>query len=90
MLSGCIHGFWLVVLEGHGGEADRIGGHTAEMKALVSSLDFGRYTPRTYVYCYGDEMSVRMISELEASSDPSVCCSLVGRSLVSDIRSISY
>jgi beta-1,4-N-acetylglucosaminyltransferase len=54
------------------GEADEIGGHTAEMKALVSSLDFERYTPRTYVYCHGDEMSLRIISELEHSSDPSV------------------
>ena len=82
MLSRCIHGFWLVVLERHDGEADGIGGHTAEMKALVSSLDFERYTPRTYVYCHGDEMSVRIISELEASSDPSVCCSLVGESRI--------
>ena len=90
MLFGCIHGFWLVVLECHNGEADKIGGHTAEMKALVSSLDFQRYTPRTYVYCYGDEMSVRIISELESSSSPSVRCSLVRRSLVPDIRSISY
>jgi beta-1,4-N-acetylglucosaminyltransferase len=59
------------------GKADELGGHTAEMKALVSSLDFERYTPRTYVYCHGDEMSLRVISELENSSDPSVCRFLV-------------
>jgi len=90
VLARCIYGFWLVALEVCKGGADKIGGHTAEMKALVSSLDFERYTPRTYVYCYGDEMSSRIISELEASSDPSVCCSLVGRSLVSNIRTIRY
>jgi beta-1,4-N-acetylglucosaminyltransferase len=55
------------------GEANEIGGHTAEMKALISSLDFERYTPRTYVYCHGDEMSLRIVSELENASDPSVC-----------------
>jgi beta-1,4-N-acetylglucosaminyltransferase len=49
------------------------GGHTAEMKSLVSSLNFERYTPRTYVYCHGDEMSVRVITELENSSEHSVC-----------------
>lgn len=48
--------------------ADSIGGHTAEMKALISSLDFNRYTPRTYVYCHGDEISLRIVSELETSS----------------------
>jgi beta-1,4-N-acetylglucosaminyltransferase len=42
------------------------GGHTAEMKTLVSSLDFARYTPRTYVACHGDEMSLRAIAGLEA------------------------
>lgn len=47
--------------------ADSIGGHTAEMKALISSLDFNRYTPRTYVYCHGDEISLRIVSELETS-----------------------
>jgi hypothetical protein len=53
-------------------ETDDVGGHTAEMKFLVSSLDFERYTPRTYVYCHGDEMSLRTITELESTSNQSV------------------
>jgi len=71
-------------------ETDKIGGHTAEMKALISSLDFERYTPRIYVYCHGDEMSLRIISELESSSDSSVCRVLVRSILVTDIRTTSY
>lgn len=42
-----------------------IGGHTAEMRTLLSTLDFERYTPRTYIYCYGDTMSLSTISSLE-------------------------
>ena len=90
MLFRCIHGFWLVPLEGLQGEANGIGGHTAEMKALISSLNFERYTPRTYVYCHGDEMSLRIISELESSSDSSVCRVFVRSILVTDIRTTSY
>lgn len=44
-----------------------IGGHTAEMKALMTTLDFNRYTPRTYVCCHGDEMSLRTITDIEAT-----------------------
>jgi beta-1,4-N-acetylglucosaminyltransferase len=71
-------------------KADEIGGHTAEMKALVSSLDFQRYTPRTYVHCHGDEMSLRIITELESSSSPSVRRFDGPRIYLSDIRTISY
>lgn len=44
------------------------GGHTAEMKALLSTLDFKRYTPRAYVYCHGDLMSTRVIDEVETAA----------------------
>ncbi|RXK39471.1 hypothetical protein M231_03304 [Tremella mesenterica] len=43
------------------------GGHTAEMVALLSTIDLERYTPRVYVYCWGDEMSLRAISTIESS-----------------------
>jgi hypothetical protein len=59
-----------------------IGGHTAEMKALVTTLDFNRYTPRTYVYCHGDEMSLRTITEIEATQ-PTASSSHLSVSLVS-------
>ncbi|WRT70409.1 uncharacterized protein IL334_007407 [Kwoniella shivajii] len=42
------------------------GGHTSEMRSLVSTLPFERYQPRTYIYCHGDEMSLRSISNLES------------------------
>lgn len=45
------------------------GGHTAEMKTLLSTLDYSRYTPRTYVLCHGDEMSLRTISTVEGEHD---------------------
>jgi beta-1,4-N-acetylglucosaminyltransferase len=55
-----------------GHEADEgAGGHTAEMKTLLSSLDFQRYSPRNYVHCHGDEMSLRVINEIEAAHNPS-------------------
>lgn len=41
------------------------GGHSAEMKTLLSTLDFGRYTPRRYIACHGDDMSLRMIGAVE-------------------------
>ncbi|WVW85957.1 hypothetical protein I302_107995 [Kwoniella bestiolae CBS 10118] len=42
------------------------GGHTSEMKSLVSTLPFDRYSPRKYIYCHGDNISLRAISELES------------------------
>ncbi|WVF73127.1 hypothetical protein IAT40_007946 [Kwoniella sp. CBS 6097] len=42
------------------------GGHTSEMRALLSTLPFERYTPRTYVYCHGDEMSLKAVASLES------------------------
>jgi hypothetical protein len=36
------------------------------MRSLLSTLDFDRYTPRTYVYCHGDEMSLKVVSSLES------------------------
>jgi beta-1,4-N-acetylglucosaminyltransferase len=44
------------------------GGHTAEMRALLASVDRQRYTPRTYVYCAGDDMSLRAVADFEAST----------------------
>ncbi|ORY28166.1 oligosaccharide biosynthesis protein Alg14 like-domain-containing protein [Naematelia encephala] len=48
------------------------GGHTAEMIALISTLDMTRYTPRTYVHCRGDDMSLRLVSAFESrqTGDP--------------------
>ncbi|WWC94670.1 hypothetical protein V866_001518 [Kwoniella sp. B9012] len=42
------------------------GGHTSEMKSLISALPFDRYLPRKYIYCHNDEISLRAISELES------------------------
>ncbi|ODO11483.1 hypothetical protein I350_00263 [Cryptococcus amylolentus CBS 6273] len=36
------------------------------MKALLSSLDFERYQPRTYIYCHGDNMSLNAVAEIES------------------------
>lgn len=41
------------------------GGHTAEMRQLLKSVDRKRYSPRVYVYCNGDEMSLRAVAEIE-------------------------
>lgn len=41
------------------------GGHTAEMRALLRSLDRRKYSPRIYVYGAGDALSLLAVSELE-------------------------
>lgn len=41
------------------------GGHTAEMRALLKSVDKHKFTRRTYVYCLGDELSLRVVAEVE-------------------------
>ncbi|KAG8960146.1 UDP-N-acetylglucosamine transferase subunit [Tulasnella sp. 419] len=48
------------------------GGHTSEALALVSSLDFSRYTPRKYIISEGDTLSAQKAIELEKqqTSDP--------------------
>jgi hypothetical protein len=46
------------------------GGHTAEMRALLKGVDRKRYSPRVYVYCHGDEMSLRAVAELEGGEQP--------------------
>lgn len=38
------------------------------MKTLLASIDFARYTPRVYAYCWGDEMSIRAVAEIEDGS----------------------
>lgn len=43
------------------------GGHTGEMRALLSALDSSKYSPRVYVYGAGDEMSLRAVAEVESS-----------------------
>jgi hypothetical protein len=48
------------------------GGHTAEMITLLSTLDLERYTPRVYVYCTGDSMSVTNVVALESATSPPV------------------
>lgn len=44
------------------------GGHTAEMRALLEGVDRKRYSPRVYVYCKGDEISLRAVAEVEGSN----------------------
>jgi len=41
------------------------GGHTTEILALVSSLNFNRYTPRTYIISQGDTLSMKKAEVLE-------------------------
>jgi hypothetical protein len=50
----------------------RSGGHTSESLALVSSLNFARYTPRTYIISEGDTLSAKkaVALEMSRSSDP--------------------
>lgn len=43
------------------------GGHTTESLTLLGSLDFSRYTPRTYIVSQGDLLSVQKAIALEAS-----------------------
>ena len=45
----------------------RAGGHTTEALALVSALDFARYTPRTYIISGGDTLSAEKAREMEES-----------------------
>jgi beta-1,4-N-acetylglucosaminyltransferase len=42
------------------------GGHTSEALALVSALDFSRYTPRLYIISEGDSLSAEKAVALEA------------------------
>jgi len=44
---------------------ERAGGHTTEALALVSALDFARYTPRTYIISDGDTLSAQKAREME-------------------------
>jgi beta-1,4-N-acetylglucosaminyltransferase len=41
------------------------GGHTSEALMLLSSLNFDRYWPRTYVISEGDTLSARKALNLE-------------------------
>ncbi|KAG2036090.1 glycosyltransferase family 1 protein [Suillus americanus] len=41
------------------------GGHTSEALKLASALDFGRYTPRTYIVSEGDAFSAQKALALE-------------------------
>ncbi|KAJ7783243.1 glycosyltransferase family 1 protein [Mycena metata] len=42
------------------------GGHTSEALTLISALDFGRYSPRTYVISEGDSFSAQKARDLES------------------------
>lgn len=42
------------------------GGHTSEAIALLSALDFARYSPRTYYLSEGDTLSMRKAAALES------------------------
>ncbi|CAE7170550.1 unnamed protein product [Rhizoctonia solani] len=46
------------------------GGHTTEALALVSSLDFDKYTPRTYIVSEGDSLSATKAVVLEELKKP--------------------
>ncbi|KAJ9108497.1 hypothetical protein QFC20_003403 [Naganishia adeliensis] len=41
------------------------GGHTGEAIQLLSALDATRYTPRTYIFCTGDSISLTKATSLE-------------------------
>ena len=41
------------------------GGHTNEALTLLSTLDFNRYTPRTYIVSEGDMLSANKAKDLE-------------------------
>lgn len=47
------------------------GGHTTEAITLVSSLDFERYSPRTYIIGEGDVLSTQKAVKLEELRDVS-------------------
>jgi beta-1,4-N-acetylglucosaminyltransferase len=42
------------------------GGHTGEAIQLLSALETDRYTPRTYIFCTGDSMSVTKAAAFES------------------------
>ncbi|KAL5638183.1 hypothetical protein ACGC1H_005024 [Rhizoctonia solani] len=46
------------------------GGHTTEALTLVSSLDFDKYTPRTYIISEGDSLSAKKAIALETLKKP--------------------
>ena len=51
------------------------GGHSSEALTLISSLDFSRYTPRTYLVSEGDSLSATKaiaLERLRAASKPSL------------------
>ncbi|TCD69805.1 UDP-N-acetylglucosamine transferase subunit [Steccherinum ochraceum] len=43
------------------------GGHTSEALSMLSSLDFSRYRPRTYICSEGDLLSAKKAAALEAA-----------------------
>ncbi|KAJ3829127.1 glycosyltransferase family 1 protein [Lentinula raphanica] len=43
------------------------GGHTSEMLAMTSTLDFNKYSPRVYILSEGDTLSRRKAITLEAT-----------------------
>ncbi|KAJ6625585.1 oligosaccharide biosynthesis protein Alg14 like-domain-containing protein [Mycena sp. CBHHK59/15] len=48
------------------------GGHTSEALTLISTLDFNRYSPRTYVISEGDSLSAQKASDLESAKAATV------------------
>ncbi|KAF8602144.1 oligosaccharide biosynthesis protein Alg14 like protein [Ceratobasidium sp. AG-I] len=46
------------------------GGHTSESLALVSSLEFEKYSPRTYIISEGDSLSAKKAHALETLKKP--------------------
>ncbi|KAL1748809.1 glycosyltransferase family 1 protein [Schizophyllum fasciatum] len=52
------------------------GGHTSEALALLSGIDFDRYTPRTYFISEGDALSAQKAIDLENAKGPCSAFSL--------------
>ena len=60
-----------------------LGGHSSEALTLVSTLDFARYTPRTYLVSEGDSLSATKaiaLERLKAASGSSLVSAASSRS----------
>jgi hypothetical protein len=60
-----------------------LGGHSSEALTLISTLDFTRYTPRTYLVSDGDPLSATKaiaLERLKAASEPSLVSAAFFRS----------
>jgi len=63
--SGKLHTVRSTTPRSHPYTVFHLGGHSSEALALVSALDFSRYTPRTYIVSEGDRLSEQKAVALE-------------------------